>query len=93
MSGLEAVTAALAEANVATLLVGSPGDTSVFTGPEPAQVAVGKAGLQALGVSDPEQRRADEAIPFAAVATGAAVVVLDERLDLWEGFGALLRHS
>jgi hypothetical protein len=92
VSGLEAVTAALAEANVATLLVGSPGDTSVFAGPEPAQVAVGKAGLQALGVSDPEQRRADEAIPFAAVATGAAVVVLDERLDLWEGFGALLRH-
>jgi hypothetical protein len=93
VSGLEAVTTALAEANVATLLVGSPGDTSVFTGSEPAQVAVGKAGLQALGVADPAQRRADEAIPYAAVATGADVVVLDERLDLWEGFGALLRHS
>ncbi|MEV6879881.1 Vms1/Ankzf1 family peptidyl-tRNA hydrolase [Amycolatopsis sp. NPDC051128] len=93
VSGLEAVTAALAEANVATLLVGSPGDTAVFAGPEPAQVAVGKAGLQALGVPEPERRRADEAIPFAAVATGAEVVVLDERLDLWEGFGALLRHS
>ncbi|VVJ25042.1 Uncharacterised protein [Amycolatopsis camponoti] len=93
VSGLEAVTTALAEANVATLLVGSPGATSVFAGPEPTQVAVGKAGLQALGVADPEQRRADEAIPFAAVATGAEVVVLDERLDLWEGFGALLRHS
>lgn len=93
VSGLEAVTTALAEANVATLLVGSPGDTSVFAGPEPTQVAVGKAGLQALGVPEPEQRRADEAIPFAAVATGADVVVLDERLDLWEGFGALLRHT
>lgn len=93
VSGLEAVTTALAEANVATLLVGSPGDTAVFAGPEPAQVAVGKAGLQALGVAEPEQRRADEAIPFAAVATGAEVVVLDERLDLWEGFGALLRHT
>jgi hypothetical protein len=93
VSGLEAVTSALAEANVETLLVGSPGETSVFGGPDPAQVAVGKAGLQALGVSQPEQRRADEAIPFAAVATGAEVVVLDERVDLWEGFGALLRHS
>lgn len=93
VSGLEAVTTALAEANVATLLVGSPGDLSVFTGPEAAQVAVGKAGLQALGVTDPAQRRADEAIPYAAVATGADVVVLDERLELWEGFGALLRHS
>jgi DNA-binding transcriptional MerR regulator len=93
VSGLEAVTTALAEANVATLLVGSPGETAVFAGPEPAQVAVGKAGLQALGVTDPAERRADEAIPFAAVATGADLVVLDERLDLWEGFGALLRHS
>lgn len=93
VSGLEAVTTALAQANVATLLVGSPGDTTVFAGPEPAQVAVGKAGLQALGVREPEQRRADEAIPFAAVATGAEVVVLDERADLWEGFGALLRHA
>ena len=93
VSGLEAVTAALAEANVETLLVGSPGDTAVFTGSDPAQVAVGKAGLQARGVADPARRRADEAIPFAAVATGAEVVVLDERLDLWEGFGALLRHS
>jgi hypothetical protein len=54
---------------------------------------VGKAGLQALGVTEPEQRRADEAIPFAAIATRAEVVVLDERLDLWEGFGALLRHT
>jgi peptide subunit release factor 1 (eRF1) len=93
VSGLEAVTSALAEANVETLLVGSPGDTAVFGGPDPAQVAVGKAGLRALGVTEPEQRRADEAIPFAAVATGADVVVLDERVDLWEGFGAILRHG
>ncbi|WP_329048028.1 Vms1/Ankzf1 family peptidyl-tRNA hydrolase [Amycolatopsis sp. NBC_01488] len=93
VTGLEAVTSALAEANVETLLVGSPGDTTVFGGPDPAQVAVGKAGLQALGVAEPEQRRADEAIPFAAVATGAQVAVLDERVDLWEGFGAILRHS
>ncbi|SEF23230.1 hypothetical protein SAMN05421837_10279 [Amycolatopsis pretoriensis] len=93
VSGLEAVAGALAEANVETLLVGSPGDTTVFGGPDPAQVAVGKAGLQALGVAEPEQRRADEALPFAAVATGADVVVLDERVDLWEGFGAILRHG
>ncbi|MGW5720330.1 Rv2629 family ribosome hibernation factor [Amycolatopsis sp. NPDC003865] len=93
VSGLEAVTSALAEANVETLLIGSPGDTAVFGGPDPAQVAVGKAGLQALGVPEPQQRRADEALPFAAVATGADVVVLDERVELWEGFGAILRHG
>jgi hypothetical protein len=92
-SGLEGVTTALAEANVATLLVGEPAAATVFTGPEPAQVGVGKSGLEALGVHDPAERRADEAIPFAAVATGAEVVVMDERLELWEGFGALLRHA
>ena len=53
VSGLEAVTNALAEANVETLLVGAPGDTAVFGGPDPAQVAVGKAELRALGVSVP----------------------------------------
>ncbi|WP_372665505.1 Rv2629 family ribosome hibernation factor [Amycolatopsis kentuckyensis] len=93
VSGLEAVTTALTEANVETLLVGSPSDTAVFGGPDPAQVAVGKAGLRALGVSEPEERRADEALPFAAVATGARVAVMDERVDLWEGFGAILRHG
>jgi hypothetical protein len=93
VSGLESVTGALAEANVATLLVTEPAAATVFTGPEPAQVSVGKDGLRALGVPDPAQQRADEALPFAAVATGADIVVLDERLPLWEGFGALLRHS
>ncbi|TNC23760.1 Rv2629 family ribosome hibernation factor [Amycolatopsis alkalitolerans] len=88
VAGLDAVTTALTEANVATLLVASPGDATVFTGRRPADVAVGKSGLDA-----PVARRADEALPFAAVATGADLAVLDERLDLWEGFGALLRHT
>ncbi|MFB9927108.1 Vms1/Ankzf1 family peptidyl-tRNA hydrolase [Amycolatopsis halotolerans] len=92
VSGLSAVTAALAEANVATLLVGGSGEASVYTGTEPTQVGVAKPRLDALGADDPARRRADEALPYAAVAVGADVVVMDERLDLADGFGALLRH-
>ncbi|MET7997352.1 Vms1/Ankzf1 family peptidyl-tRNA hydrolase [Amycolatopsis sp. NPDC005232] len=90
--GLEAVTAALSEANVATLLVGDPGDAEVLTGREPTQVGVAAPRLAALGASEPARHRADEALPYAAVAVGADVVVMDERLDLPGGFAALLRH-
>ncbi len=94
VTGLDAVTTALAQANVATLLVGcDPAAATVYTGEEPAQVAVGKSELETLGVREPAAHPADEALPFAAIATGADVVVIDERLALWEGFGALLRHT
>lgn len=92
VSGLEAVTAALSESNVATLLVGDPGDAEVLTGPEPTQVGVAAPRLAALGATEPAPHRADEALPYAAVAVGADVVVMDERLDLPGGFAALLRH-
>lgn len=93
VSGLEGVTAALSEGNVATLLVGEPGGARVLTGPEPTQIGVAKPRLDALGVTDPVLHRADEALPYAAVAVGAEVVAMDERLELTDGFGALLRHS
>ncbi|GAA3565597.1 hypothetical protein GCM10022222_56700 [Amycolatopsis ultiminotia] len=93
VSGLTGVTAALSEASVATLLIGEPGDAVVFTGPEPAQVGTDGTRLDALGVPEPSRHRADEALPYAAVATGADVVVMDERLPLPDGFGAILRHS
>ncbi|MFF0146676.1 peptide subunit release factor 1 (eRF1) [Amycolatopsis sulphurea] len=93
VAGLPAVTAALVEANVTTLLVGDPGDARVYTGAEPGQIGVHRSRLRALGADDPVEHRADEALPYAAVAAGADVVVMDERLDLADGFGALLRHS
>jgi hypothetical protein len=93
VGGLQGVTDALAEANVATVLVGDPADATVFTGPEPTQIGVEKPHLNAVGVDSPSERRADEAIPFAALAVGADVVVMDERLDLPDGFAALLRHA
>jgi hypothetical protein len=93
VSGLAGVTAALAEGNVETLLVGEPGNAVVYTGPEPGQLGTAKPRLDALGVPDPSRHRADEAVPYAAFATGAELVVMDERLRLADGFGALLRHS
>ncbi|AXB42046.1 hypothetical protein [Amycolatopsis albispora] len=92
VSGLEGVTTALREGNVETLLVTEPGDATVAVGEAAAQVAVDKGELAAFGVGTSTERRADEALPVAAVSVGAGIVVFDERLDLAEGFGAILRH-
>ncbi|WP_020659597.1 Vms1/Ankzf1 family peptidyl-tRNA hydrolase [Amycolatopsis benzoatilytica] len=92
-NGLPSVAGALAAANVDTLLISDPGDAAVYTGPEPAQVGVRAGDLEASGVDHPVRRRADEALPYAAVAVGADVVVMDERLELADGFGAILRHA
>ncbi|KAA9149328.1 hypothetical protein FPZ12_043455 [Amycolatopsis acidicola] len=91
VEGLEAVTTALIEGNVETLLIGDPGDRTVFRGAEPTQLAVSEAELRAFGATEAHEHRADEAIPFAAIAVDAQLVAVDS--DLTEGFGALLRHA
>ncbi|GAA4552311.1 hypothetical protein GCM10023192_81740 [Amycolatopsis samaneae] len=91
VGGLEGVTTALNEANVETLLIGETGDETVLTGPAPVR-AVGTTARQ-VGAGPVVTRAADEALPYVALATGADLVVMDERLPLAEGFGALLRHS
>ncbi|WAL65375.1 Vms1/Ankzf1 family peptidyl-tRNA hydrolase [Amycolatopsis cynarae] len=90
VQGLEGVTAALVEGNVETLLISDPGDEMVWTGVVPTQIAVTEAELSALGAAQAHQRRADEAVPVAAIAVGADLVGVDS--DLTEGFGAILRH-
>lgn len=91
VDGLEAVTAALVEGNVETLLIASPGDATVRTGESPTQIAVTEAELQALGATRTHERRADEAVPLAAIAVDADLVSVDSALS--EGFGAILRHG
>ncbi|WP_024876547.1 Vms1/Ankzf1 family peptidyl-tRNA hydrolase [Saccharomonospora piscinae] len=105
VQGLEAVTTALREHNVATLLLGGlgsggNGDTGgevaeVLTGPEPALLALRENELTAQGIDagDTRRARADEALLVAAVAVGADVISVGERVDLTDGFGALLRHD
>lgn len=91
VEGLEAVTAALLEGNVETLLVGNPGDRTVFRGEQPTQLAVTEPEVRTLGATEAHEYRADEAVPFAAIAVDAELVAVDS--ELTEGFGALLRHA
>jgi hypothetical protein len=89
--GLTETTRALREAKVDVLLVADValGDQPVYTGSSPDQVAVDPDEL--VGVDTPARRRADEALPAAALETGAEIVVTD-RSRLTEEVGALLRH-
>jgi hypothetical protein len=93
VQGLLATTAALREANVATLMIDEPnlGDRTVWSGSPPYLVAVEQADLDPFGVSDRIRARADEALPAAAIAVGADVLAYGHRLD--DGVGALLRHA
>ncbi|WP_367130831.1 Vms1/Ankzf1 family peptidyl-tRNA hydrolase [Saccharothrix sp. HUAS TT1] len=93
VQGLEPVVEALREANVAALLVADPvlGDRTVWSGDDPAQVALRESELRGLGIEHLGERRADEALAIAAAATGAQVLVTDNA-SLFEGVGALLRH-
>jgi hypothetical protein len=71
------------------------GDAALWTSAEPSSVAMTKAELRAAGASWAAQARADEALPAAAVSTGADLVsaaqVRGEPVALTDGVGALLR--
>ncbi|WP_461119720.1 Rv2629 family ribosome hibernation factor [Saccharothrix stipae] len=93
VQGLAPVVEALREAKVAALLVSDPalGDRTVWSGDDPAQLALKETELRGLGVEHVGEHRADEALGTAAAATGAQVVVT-EVAGLSEGVGALLRY-
>lgn len=89
--GLPAVAQALREANVETLFVTERTDAAVYVGDQPTLVAANPIDID-MGRSRMFECRADEALPFAAVAVGSAIVGMDQRLGLEHGFGAVLRH-
>ncbi len=90
--GLAAVCAALGDGDVDTLIVGELGDATVVTGEAPTTVAADADALSDYG--EPVQRvaRADEALPFAAIAVGASLVRANHRTAPADGIGALLRY-
>lgn len=90
--GVAAVCAALREGDIDTLFVGDLGDATVVTGTAPTAVAPDADALSDFG--EPVQRvaRADEALPFAAIAVGAALVAPGDRIGPADGVGALLRY-
>ena len=67
-----AVCAALREGAVDTLIVGDLGDATVVTGEDRTIVAPDADVLSELGEAVHRVVRADEALPFAAIAVGAA---------------------
>lgn len=92
VQGLEATTTALSEANVETLLIDHPDETTVLTGPDPRILSTQEEALRSQGVDSIATQRADEALIAAAIATDASIVYTGDRLALVEGYGAILRH-
>ncbi|MET0474526.1 MAG: hypothetical protein ABW001_07795 [Mycobacterium sp.] len=93
VEGLTAVSAALREETVATLILGNLGQGTVLTGDDPTMVATDADALSAYGVPPTRTLRADEAIPFAALARGANLVRASEDLNARDGVAALLRYA
>lgn len=92
VDGLRAVCAALRDGNVETLLIGELGATAVLLGTDPTSVATDADTLSELGQAPSAVVRADEALPFAAIAGRSAIEYAHGDLTLTDGVGALLRH-
>lgn len=91
--GLDGVTRELRAGNVATLVIGDLGERTVLVGDDHTWVATDATELSEFGSSETSTHRADEALPFAALAGGGDVVRIDERIELVDGCAALLRHT
>jgi Bacterial archaeo-eukaryotic release factor family 2 len=90
--GLAAVCAALRDGDIDTLIVGELGDATVVTGKSLTTVATDADVLSELGEPVERVARADEALPFTAIAVGASLVRADSRIAPADGVGALLRY-
>lgn len=92
VEGLTAVCAALREDAVSTLLLGGLGDEIVLAGDNPTLVATDADALSRYGAPPTRTLRADEAVPFAAIARGAKLIPIRNGLDVLDGVAALLRY-
>lgn len=90
--GLAAVCATLRDGDVDTLIVGELGDATVVTGKALTTVAPDADVLSEFGEAVERVARADEALPFTAIATGASLVPAGNRIAPEDGIGALLRY-
>ncbi|MEH3139764.1 MAG: hypothetical protein PGN37_06190 [Mycobacterium kyogaense] len=91
--GLAGVCAALREGAVETLIIGDLGESTVVIGESALTVAPTPEVLSELGTAARTTVRADEALPFAAVAIDADLIGMDERLSPREGVAAILRYA
>ena len=91
--GLDGVTAALRAGAVETLIIGEVGDATVVAGEDLSTVAPNANVLSELGTAPAQTLRADEALPMAAIATGAELIRTDERIEPADGVAAILRYA
>jgi hypothetical protein len=92
VQGLSAVCAALREGAVDTLIVGDVGSTTVVIGSDRTAVADDADALSEYGEAPTDVARADEALPFAALAGHASVTRPAGDVGIEDGVGALLRY-
>ena len=74
-------------------MIGELSDATVVTGKALITVAPDADVLSELGEPVERVARADEALPFTAIAVGASLVWVDNRITPAEGIGALLRYA
>jgi Bacterial archaeo-eukaryotic release factor family 2 len=93
VNGVAETCAALRAGAVDTLIVGAVANTTVVCGQDLTTVAPDADSLSDLGEAPCRIALADEALPFAAVSTGASVVRADDVAELTDGIAALLRYA
>lgn len=92
VQGLPGVCTALRDGAVDVLLVGDLGNATVVAGEDLTAIAADADSLSDLGEAPRRIALADEALPYAALATGSAVVRCDAGTALTGGIAALLRY-
>lgn len=95
-NGLGAAVRALQRGQVDTLLlVDDPSSTArLWIGREPNEIATDAAELRAMGVAEPRQVRADDALLRALTLTDADLILVGpDEVDLAGGVGVLLRYA
>jgi hypothetical protein len=91
--GAEDVVAAVARAQVETLLIEDDleDDSTVWVGDKPAEIATSPDDLTAIGIAEPTEARRRDAIVTAALATDAGIRVVETGSEIADGIGTLLR--
>jgi hypothetical protein len=93
--GLPATVAALQRGQADALLVNHPAEEwpPLWIGTDPEQIALSAADLQTFGATGYEEQPADAALLYAAVTTGAELIVVPRHeTPLDDGIGVLLRY-
>ncbi|WP_329521711.1 baeRF2 domain-containing protein [Spirillospora sp. NBC_01491] len=96
VAGLPATVAAVRRGQVESLLLDDDPESParLWIGPDPGHVAATPGELRRLGVTDPQEERADAALVRAVAATDGDLVVLPaDGPNASLGVGAVLRYS